>query len=113
MSTANEILELSLREFKESQAIPYSKFENTKCEDVKRYILAMQDSQDRLKALRNFARIGSFVKAFEIFERTARLTSDQATCIWGPIKYILQVPLPDVYNTKYNILTGIGGKGRT
>ena len=104
MATENQILEESLYEFKESHSFLYSKFQDIKCEDVKRYILAMQDSQDRLKALRNFSRIGPSIEAFETFGQIARLTGAQAACIWGPIKYILQVPLPHVYTVKPNTM---------
>ena len=92
MSTVNEILDEALRDFREAQPpILYQKFRDTSARDVKNYILGMQASQDRVKALRDLARIRSFIIAFDTFQKTAQLTDEQTVCIWGPIKYILQV----------------------
>lgn len=92
MSTVNEILKEALRDFREAQPpMLYQKFQDTSAKDVKSYILAMQASQDRVKALRDLARIRSFIVAFDTFQKTARLTDEQTACIWGPIRYILQV----------------------
>lgn len=94
MSTADKILEACLRDFREHQPPDVlEKFLKTSPDHVKQRILSTQASQDRLKSMVNWSRMESFVINFLDFQVAARLTPEQAACVWGPVMYILKVSL--------------------
>ncbi|TGJ80954.1 hypothetical protein E0Z10_g7822 [Xylaria hypoxylon] len=91
----DKVLESSVAEFKKLQ-LPelFEKFKVTKLDDLKSKILEIQTSQERRKSMTDFSRILSFIRAFDSFAETFRLTSEQTACVWGPMKYILHVKPP-------------------
>lgn len=104
MFTAEEILEEALRDFREDQPSGrFAKFQTTRLDDVKRQILRTQASQERLKTMVGWSRMESFIVTFHGFQMAAQLTSDQAACIWGPVKYALQVRTRHDNNTMKEI----------
>lgn len=97
---ADELLEACLCDFRDQQPSDmFERFRTTSPNHVKQRILNTQASQDRLKNMVNWSRMASFVKNFQDFQIAARLTSEQAAGIWGPVQYILKVS-----STRFSLL---------
>jgi hypothetical protein len=92
MYLADKVLETEFDKFRELQPPElFAIFQQTELEHLQRKILDIQTSQERRKSMIDFSRIISFIKAFQGFAATFRLTPEQTACIWGPVKYVLQV----------------------
>ncbi|KAI0914790.1 hypothetical protein F4823DRAFT_192149 [Ustulina deusta] len=93
----DEVLKSSLTDFRELQPPDlFEKFQQTRLHDLKLKILEIQTSQERRKSMTDFSRILSFIRAFNGFAETFRLTSEQTACVWGPVKYVLHVVKDDI-----------------
>jgi hypothetical protein len=69
-------------------------FQSTTLKDVRETIAQIQIDQDNRKAMRDMARIQSFLEAMEQLTGVIEVflnVSNFVAFIWGPIKFLLQV----------------------
>ena len=72
-------------------------FKNTTYTSLCNDINAMQDSQHKRKEIMNMCRIQTFLEAMGQFGKIVEIflnVSDVVAFIWGPMKFLLLVPLP-------------------
>lgn len=101
-STVEHIFLSAVEDFKASQPVQCELFAGKGINHVKHKIIAIQNQQERQKAMLNFTRIQSYLERFAEFDsvcRSAKIggeASDELSeFIWGPTAYILQISQED------------------
>jgi hypothetical protein len=88
-------------------------FKNTTYDSLCSDINAMQDSQHKRKEIMNMGRIQTFLEAMNQFGKVVEIflnVSEAVAFIWGPMKFLLLVPLPSRYCLFPNPLTHVDSK---
>jgi hypothetical protein len=81
-----------------------AKFQVTSVDDVKMVILAVQVDQRKRRAVRNLTRVKRFLEAMEQFGKIIEVfvnASDFVAFVWGPVKLLLLVSVPEFVICSY------------
>ena len=95
MPPIDDVFQVALMEFKSRVGEDnFRDFEHVRIDNLKKELNRMQRDQMRSRSLRNMRRIEPFIKAFEEFDRVAKVflnASTMVSFVWGPVKMLMMV----------------------